>query len=171
MIKDNSSKDLLLKVIEETRKKYHFELSGFEILDNHFHFIIKTLPDGESISKIMQRIKSVFTKRYNKIHKRTGPLWNERFGSKIVEEVKDAAKYIIYLLWYIAYNPYRKYLVSNPREYQYSSINYYLDENFLPKANITRHNAFMNLGKTFSERVNAFLEFEQYYIERLWCQR
>jgi putative transposase len=171
MIKDDKTKELMITVIKETQEKYHFELSGFEILDNHFHFLIKTLDGGQTISKIMQRIKSVFARRYNKLHGRTGPFWNERFGSKIIEDAIDATTYLLHLLWYMAYNSFRKNKVNNPRDYKYSSINCYLDENYKSCLTIKLHNSFINLGKTFQERLRGFLIFEDNFVKGLWYQK
>ncbi len=36
--------------------------------------------------------------------------------TEIIEKVKDASKYLFYLMWYLAYNSYRKNKVCNPRE-------------------------------------------------------
>ena len=171
LMKDDKMKELMLTVIKETKEKFRFKLNAFEIPDNHFHFIIQTVNDTHNISKIMQRIKSVFAKRYNKLVGRCGPVWNERFGSKIIEKAKDAAKYMLYLLWYLAYNSYRKNKVNDPREYMYGSINCYLNENHKSRLKITLHDAFLNLGRTFKERLKNFLEYEKYYVEGLLSQR
>jgi len=168
LIKNDKLKDLLIKIIEETQKKFDFELNSFEILDNHFHFIITTKKKGESISKIMQRIKSVFAKRYNKLHGRTGPFWNERFGSKIVQSARGPIKYLLNLLWYLAYNPYRKGQVNDPRDYKYSSIRCYLEQNYKSKLKITIHQFFKDLGKNFEERLKIFLNLEVGYRDSLY---
>ena len=42
-MKDDIHKKLMLQVIRETQKKYTFELCAYTILDEHFHFIIKTV--------------------------------------------------------------------------------------------------------------------------------
>jgi len=165
MMGDDSMKELMLTVIRETQDIFYFTFSGFKILDNDFHFLIKTLPSGESISKIMQRIKSVFARRYNKIHGRTGPVWNERFWSEIIEEVKNSAEYALKLLWYMTYTSYKKNMIHDPGSYSYCSIKYYLEENHKSKVLITHHEAFTNLGRTFKERMKAFLNFKKFYIK------
>jgi len=76
----------------------------------------------------MQRIKSVFAKRYNRMYGRIGPLWNERYGWTVVEQAEKPESYLLHLLWYMAYNSYRKNYVNNPRDYEYGSINCYLGE-------------------------------------------
>ncbi len=165
MIKDDKNKELMITIIKETQDKYHFDLIVFEILDDHFHFVIGTLPMGETISKIMQRIKSVFARRYNKIHGRIGPVWNERFKSIIIEQLKDSVNYFLRNLWYMAYNSCRKNKVKNPREYKYGSINYYLNENWSSKLKIKLHKIFINLGLSHTKRVKAFLIYEELYIK------
>ena len=170
LMKNDNIKDLMIQVILETQEKFNFELNAFEILDNHFHFIIKTKKNSETISQIMHRIKSVFAKRYNKLHGRTGPFWNERFGCKIVESVGGArhqTNYFINLLWYLAYNSFRKGKVKDPREYRYSSINSYLKKSHKSRLKITVHQIFKNLGNNFKDRLDNFLYFENIYRHRL----
>jgi len=170
LMKDDRIKDLMLTIIKETQELFDFELNSFEILDNHFHFVITTTNNEHSISKIMQRIKSVFAKRYNRLHGIKGPFWNERFGSKIIEEAVNIIQYMLHLLWYIAYNPVKKGVVDNPRRYKYGTINSYLHENHKPPIKITLHKFFFTLGKTFKERVQIFKEYEEAYISFLFSQ-
>lgn len=167
LLKKSIFKELLIEIIASTQKKYNFDLIAFEIVGNHFHFVIKTLENGETISKIMQRIKSVFAKKFNKFVGRTGPFWNERFGSKIIEKAANPAFYLLYLLWYIAYNSVRKREVDNPRKYIYGSINHYLQENYQGKLKIQLHEAFIELGDSFKQRLEKFLIYEEIYKQNL----
>lgn len=167
LLKRSIMKDLLVEIIKSTQKKYDFELIAFEILGNHFHFVIKTVENGETISKVIQRIKSVFAKKYNKLMDRTGPFWNERFGSKIVEKQENPWFYLLYLLWYIAYNSVREQEVDDPRSSKYGSIMNYLKEDYNGKLKITLHDAFWELGDCFKIRVKRFLEYEKIYLENL----
>lgn len=171
IMKDDRIKDLMIQVIKETQEKYNFELNEFEILNNHFHFAIKITNHTDTISKIMQRIKSVFAKRYNKLHGRSGPVWNERYGSSIIEKSTFPAFYFLYLLWYMSYNSVRKNYVTDPRDYKYSSINCYLDKNYKCQLKITPNKYFIELGNSFDERVNKFLMFEELFKDKIRCQR
>ena len=78
-------KDLLIDVLVMAQNKYSFEIIYYTIMDNHFHFIFRTIEDGETVSRIMQFIKSQFARRYNRKMNRTGPFWNERFKDSIIE--------------------------------------------------------------------------------------
>ena len=89
LMKHKYLKDLMLSVLNQALEKYVFELSAFTIMDNHFHFLIRTVVGGEDISRIMQFIKSQYARKYNKIMNRTGPYWNERFSDKIIEYAED----------------------------------------------------------------------------------
>ncbi|MFC1671271.1 transposase [Spirochaetota bacterium] len=154
-------KDILIEIMKMTLRKYEFELIAYAILDNHFHFIIRTVKGGESISRIMQFIKSKYAQKYNRKMNRKGAFWNERFKDKIVEYQEDPEFYLRQLLWYLGYNPVRKSIVKDPRDYKYGSINYYLDEKYESKVKITHHEYFLNLGDTFRERMLAFIEYEK----------
>ena len=161
----NKHKDLMLQVINMALEKYEykFELNHFEILSNHFHLIITTLECGPTISRIMQFINSQYSRRYNKMMNRSGPLWNERFGDKIIEHSRNPVFYILYLFCYLAYNSVRKSYVRDPRDYKYSSINFLLDENFKAPVRLTFHKYFLELGHTFEERRKKILEYETLY--------
>ena len=167
LMKEDFVKDLLVEVIDMTLKKYDFEINSYAIVDNHFHFVIKTRRDGANISRIMQYIKARFAERYNRITGKFGPFWHDRFKDKIVELSDDPEFYLLWLLWYLAYNPVRKKAVADPRNYKYSTINAYLDEDYRPPIPITLHQTFLNLGSTFAERVKRFLGYEEIYRKRL----
>ena len=51
---------------------------------NHFHFIIKQEVDG-GISEFFKRLLGGYAKYFNKIHNRTGTLFQGRFKSKLLE--------------------------------------------------------------------------------------
>lgn len=176
LMKDDSIKELMLQVIRECLENYNFELIAFEILDNHFHFIIKTLDDiTHNISAIMKWIKGTFTKRYNRLKGISGTFWNGRFGSKVIDLARDAANYLNTLLWYLAYNPVRKGMVKDPRDSNYGSINYYLKEEDeqdkiyegSPLFNkVTLHEHFLSLAKDIKERARKFLAYEESFKKR-----
>ena len=166
MLLDEFASELLLDIVRRAQEKYDFELIAYQIMDNHFHFIIRTLEEGPTISRIMQYIKARFSERYNRLTDRTGPLWNERFKDIIVEKTDNPQSYLLWLLWYLAFNPARKSIQCDPRSYRYSSINCYLDENHKSPVRVTLHSYFILLGKSFKERVDSFLWYEKAYRSR-----
>jgi len=129
--------------------------------------IIKTEEEGETISKIMQIIKSEFAKEYNRINSRIGPFWNERFGDKIIEHSNEPGEYMIHLLWYISYNSCRKGYVHDPRDYEFCPLCYYLNGQQNKYIDISYSSYFKQLGENFSERSKIFEEYESEYRQFL----
>jgi len=160
-------KGLIMPVLIKTMEKYALEFISYVIMDNHVHFVIKTVENGATISQIMQYVKSNIARQYNRKMGRTGAFWNERFGDVIVEHQKEPEKYFNWLLWYLGFNPVRAGLAGDPRDYKYSAIMAYLDENYVSPVKITLHKYFMKLGNSFEERVQKFLEYEEAYRKRL----
>ena len=101
---------------KKCQEKYTFELNAVEIVSNHVHLVITTLENGETISRIMQFIKSRTAQMYNKITNRSGAFWVGRFGCKIVEESSNPMFYFFWLIWYVAYNPVRKGIALTPEK-------------------------------------------------------
>lgn len=168
LMRSKKMKDLMIDVLNLTLDKYEFELIGYTIMDNHFHFYIRIVPGGENISVIMQFIKSQFARRYNRLMNRTGPFWNERFKDTITELTNNPKITFFNTLIYLGYNPVRSGYVKDPRQYVYSSINSYLDENYISPVKITLHNFFLELGNTFKECANQLLVFEDMYRKRIF---
>ncbi len=149
------------------QEKYEFELIAAEIVANHIHLLIRTCEGEETISRIMQYIKARIAEKYNKAMGETGAFWNGRFGSTIIEESDNPEQYLLWLLWYIGYNPVRKRLSQDPRKNDIGFINCYLDKDFIAPFKITLHYFFLRLGDSFDERVEKFLFYEEAYRKRL----
>jgi REP element-mobilizing transposase RayT len=156
-----------IEAIQMAQEKYDFDLIAAEPVGNHIHIVIQTLLDKETVSQIMQYIKARVAEKYNRATGSTGAFWNERFGSSVIEEAEDPEQYLLWLLWYIGYNPVRKGLSRDPRENDVGFINVYLKENHEAPVKITRHAFFTRLGETFEQCVEKFLWFEEAYRKRL----
>jgi REP element-mobilizing transposase RayT len=166
LLLDEIAKTSFMEAIKMCQIKYKFELIAAEIVDNHFHLVIRTLQDEATIDRIMQYIKARTAEKYNKATGRKGPFWNERYGCKIVEHSKNPQRYLVQLLWYIAYNPVKKGLSRNPRNNYIGFIKCYLIRNYKISIKITLHHFFYQLGNTFAECVKKFLEYEKEYVQR-----
>ena len=167
LLKSRYGKRHFIEAIRMCQEKYVFELTAAELVSNHIHLIIKTVEDEETISRIMQYIKARMAEMYNRATGETGPFWNERFGSAIIEESDNAEQYLLWLLWYIGYNPVRKGLSRNPRNTDIGFINFYLMNDTHVNLKFTKHQYFLDLGKTDAERINKFLIYEDIYLKRL----
>jgi putative transposase len=156
-----------IDAVRQCQEKYVFDLIAAEIVANHIHLIIKTELDKQTISCIMQYIKARIAEKYNRARGETGAFWNERFGSTVIEEAENPEGYLLWLLWYIGYNPVRKGLSRDPRANDIGFINCYLDRHHEAPVRISPHHFFLNLGETFEECVRRFLFYEDAYLRRL----
>jgi len=157
----------LIDAIVMCQEKYKFELIAAEPVGNHIHLIIETIENRETISSIMQYIKARIAEKYNRSTGETGAFWNERFGSTIIEKSEDPEQYLLWLLWYIGYNPVRKGLSRDPRENYIGFINCYLVKNYECQVKITMHRFFTNLGNRFEDCVKKFQRYEEVYLKRI----
>jgi putative transposase len=160
-------KKYFIESIKACQEKYDFELIAAEIVANHIHLIIKTNENKQTISRIMQYVKARIAEKYNKSTGETGSFWNERFGSTVIEEAENPEQYLLWLLWYIGYNPVRKGLSRDPRNNEIGFINCYLDKNYKSPIRITLHHFFCKLGSSFEDCVKKFLFYEDAYRKRL----
>jgi len=167
LLKSAYGKRYFIEAVRMCQEKYKFDLIAAEIVSNHIHLVIKTVEDEETISRIMQYIKARIAEKYNRGRGETGPFWNERFGSTIIEESDNPEDYLLWLLWYIGYNPVCKGLSNNPRLNDIGFINNYLNAQHESPVKITVHDFFYRLGTTFDECAKKFLEYEEAYIKRL----
>lgn len=167
LMRSRYANQYFIEAIGMCQEKYDFELIAAETVGNHIHLVIKTLENKETISSIMQYIKARIAEKYNRAIGETGVFWNERYGSAIIEESEKPEEYLLWLLWYIGYNPVRKGLSRDPRNNPIGFINHYLDENYKSEVNITRHQYFLNTGSSFDECVKNMLLYEEAYLKRL----
>ncbi|HOP64560.1 MAG TPA: transposase [Spirochaetota bacterium] len=168
LLKSRYGKKYFIEAVKMCQEKYDFRLIAAETVSNHIHLVIQTLEDKETISRIMQYIKARIAEKYNRATGETGPFWNERFGSAIIEESENPEQYLLWLLWYIGYNPVRKGISRDPRENEIGFINCYLNENFISPLKFTLHEYFYRLGTTFKDCADKFLGYEDAYRKRLF---
>ncbi len=96
------------------RNPFKFELVNFCIMGNHIHFLIKPAK-GESLSRIMQWILSVFAMRYNRTMKIHGHVWQDRFKSIVVNSFRQFSQ----VFKYISNNPIKAGLTNHPEHFKY----------------------------------------------------
>jgi REP element-mobilizing transposase RayT len=83
-----------MRVLNEARKRYVFELRGLRFCGPWVSFYIKPA-DGLMLPEIMQWIKQTYAVRYNVHDGRTGHIWGDRYQSVIVDgPPEDAEEYV-----------------------------------------------------------------------------
>jgi len=111
---------ILANIIVTEKERLGFLVSGYALLPDHIHLIIKP---GESanISRIMATIKALCAKAINARLNTTGKVWQHQFMDHIIRTSKDYQRHIEY----IHRNPLKHGLVNDIKEYRWSSWHQY----------------------------------------------
>lgn len=112
--------EMFLQVVDEAWQRWQFELHAYCLMGNHYHLCLKT-PEAK-LARIMRQINGVYTQRFNRAHRRDGPLFRGRYKAMLIE----AEEYLGSVVRYIHLNPVQAKLVQNPQDYSWSSHKDYL---------------------------------------------
>ena len=113
------NKKFFLTKLKEIKNTMGFDIYGFVLMDNHYHFIIKCHEYG--ISTIMHRINCNYGKYYNALYNRTGHVFQDRYNGILVRN----EGYLFSLLRYIHQNPVKANMCKNISDYSWSSDYFY----------------------------------------------
>ncbi|MBI2361216.1 MAG: transposase, partial [Deltaproteobacteria bacterium] len=91
------------------------ELLCYCLLSNHIHLLLET-PQG-NLSKLMQPFQTSYTVYFNRRHRCTGHLFEQRYKALLV----DKDNYLLQVSRYIHLNPVGAGIVRRPQEYRWSS--------------------------------------------------
>lgn len=122
-----SRRDLFLKIFEQVRRKYEFQVVGYVVMPEHIHLLIGE-PDERSIAVPMQVLKQRVSQQCH-ARDRSGstqdaarpPFWYPRSYDFNVFSQKKIAEKLDYIHW----NPVKRGLVSSPEQWQWSSYRFY----------------------------------------------
>ena len=86
----------------------------YVVMPDHVHWLLQ-LKEGEPLSRLIGKFKSVSTFQYNRLNKCHGPLWQANFYDHIIRNQDD----LINQARYIVANPLRANLVASVSNYPY----------------------------------------------------
>ncbi|HEY6413301.1 MAG TPA: transposase [Edaphobacter sp.] len=116
------SKDIFLDSLEQTRKRFNFEVLGYVVMPEHIHLLVSE-PTSGPLSKALQSLKLSVSKRLTQ-----RPFWHTRYydfnvftHNKRVEKLK-----------YMHRNPVTRGLVQNPEDWPWSTYRQYLQNEPTP---------------------------------------
>lgn len=154
----DDDRNRFIETLYRMKEKYNFELEAYCLMNNHVHLILDD--NGNDISQIMRSINTSYAVYFNKIYKRVGHLFQDRFKSEIVMD----DRYLISLSAYIHNNPVRAGVVKQPEEYTWSSMNEYIGKR---KNQIVRINRILSLFSPSRVKAeNRYYEFVRKFEPR-----
>jgi len=138
-----------LAALRETSGQYRVAIYAFVLMTNHVHML--AVPAREdAISRMMQQLGRKYVSYFNKLHVRTGTLWEGRFRSSVIA----SERYLFACYRYIELNPVRAGLVRSAREYKWSS--YRANAMNLPDGLVSASPEWLALGQSRAARAAQY---------------
>ena len=123
-----------------------FSIICYCLMPTHFHILIKQEEDIE-VSKLILNLSTSYAKYFNKKYDKVGHVWQDKFKYKTV--LKDS--YLLWLTAYIHKNPETDGLVSDFRNYEWSSWSEY-----------SSHINYLGISKAKNIILNQFKNIKSY---------
>ena len=142
-----------LDIMARMKEKYNFLVYAYCLMDNHIHLVIND--NGNDISKIMKSISISYVGYFNRINKRCGHLFQDRFRSEII---KDDI-YLLQVSKYIHNNPIKAGIVRKAEEYQWSSFNIYTGSCKDVRGLVEKNKILGIISNNSLEAVKAYIKY------------
>lgn len=136
------------------RNKKIVDIICYCMMPNHFHFLLRQLVDG-GITEFISRLSNSYTKYFNIKKKRVGHLLQGGFKSELVQSNEQ----LLHLSRYIHLNPLVSNLVTDLRNYPWSSYLEYIEYN---SADICTKEIILNQFKSIKDYQNFVLDQASY---------
>ncbi len=120
IFKDRDDFETFQILLAKVKQEYTFKIMHYCFMNTHFHLAVK-IPEVDSFSKGIQKLKSLYSYQFHAKYKISGPIWRERFRSLLIEN----EEYLYACGMYIEYNPVKAGIVKESHNWEYSSSQYY----------------------------------------------
>ena len=148
-------KDFMLNLIKKLSALYFTEILGFCLMGNHFHLLVKMIPENHFTGEEIQKRFEAFYGDSREFAEGQIPYWREKLSSlsEFIREIKvgfsryynrrhnrrgyfwgdrfksvivDKGETLVNCLAYIDLNPLRAGIVERPEDYRWNSLGYHL---------------------------------------------
>lgn len=140
----NQDRKFFLKQLSITKNEFNYQIYAYCLMDNHVHMAIRV--EDEILSKAMQSLSIRYAQYFNKKYRRTGPLFQDRFKSKKIED----KRYLLDVCRYVHRNP-ENAGIAKTEEYEWSSYKEYLGKEKLVDKRVLLY--------YFNNKIEEFKEF------------
>ncbi len=104
-----------LTFLGRAAKRFGWSVTAWVLMTNHFHLVIQTREPN--LSRGMHWVNGTYAGWFNRVHKRSGHLFQGRFKAFLIER----ESYFAEVLRYTVLNPVRAKMVERPEDYKWSS--------------------------------------------------
>src|SRR5882724_9812501 len=123
---DDADNLAFLDTLTEAHRLWGIEVFAYSLMKNHYHVCLRT-PKG-NLSRVMRHVDGIYTQRFNRRHRRDGPLFRGRYKAILI----DADEYLSAVVRYIHLNPVEAGIVTMPQDYRWASHRYYVQAKGVP---------------------------------------
>ena len=145
----DSDRLFFLERLAESLTTRGCDIHAFVLMSNHVHLLATPRCAG-ALSRAMQELGRAYVSYVNKVHHRTGGLYEGRFKSSVVE----TTRYFLACMRYIEMNPVRAGITPHPGAYEWSSHGQNITGE--PTGLLTPHQEYLNLGCDAPGRAAAY---------------
>ncbi len=145
--------------LDEALRDAECTLHAYVLMTNHVHLLL-TPTRAAAVPGALISLGRRYVQRINRIHNRTGTLWDSRYKSSLIH----ANSYLLSCQRYIELNPVRAGLVRDPADYRWSS--YRLHAFGLPNPIVASHPLYYTLGRDGAARQVAYRRLVEARLER-----
>jgi REP element-mobilizing transposase RayT len=111
---------IFLETLKEAAHLFSIKIISFALMPNHYHLLLTT--PKANLSRAMRHLNGVYTQRFNRLHKKDGPLFRGRYKAILIQE----DEYLTHLIRYIHLNPITAGLTQDLSKYPWTSHKDYL---------------------------------------------
>lgn len=113
---DDLDRRMFIAFLAQSVHRCRWSCLAYCLMGNHFHLVVR-LP-GPNLSTGMHRLNGVYARRFNDRHGHVGHLFDARYYSTVIE----SELHLLEALRYVALNPVRAGLCTDPADWPWSSF-------------------------------------------------
>ena len=117
----DDDRTVYLELLKEQSQRFGLDVLGYCLMTNHVH-IIAVPRNDTALAKAIGRTHFLYTQYVNRMHKRSGHLWQNRFFSCPMDN-----QHLWKAMQYVETNPVRSGIVRKPWRYPYSSASPHIE--------------------------------------------
>ena len=147
-----------LALLASAAKEHGCALHAYVLMANHVHLLV-TPTSGPTLGRMMKQLNERYVQAVNRQYQRSGPLWDGRFRSCLV----DSEAYLMACYRYIELNPVRAGIAVHASAYRWSS--HRANATGAPDRPLTPHAIYLALGTDVASRARAYRALVEEVLE------
>ena len=155
---NDQDRQRFLDLLGQTSQMWGLKVYAYCLMGNHYHLLLETA--DAALSRAMRHIDGIYTQRFNRAHRRDGPLFRGRYRAILIEP----EEYFMAVARYIHRNPVEAQVGVDMSRYRWSSHLGYLDKKRRPEW-LNTDCLLSRFGKGH-QRLKAYRRFMEGELEK-----